>query len=154
LRAVGGQRREEEVEQSRRAAEARRREGERKEALRQQAIKEARERATLEAKQRMGDMAKKAQRLVPNARETFLAGEYPSDPFDRALKAQVHPLGATGLDAEEEAVRAHLKVYQEQEKRQQAERRQAPTQGRGRGRGGPARSRLRDYDSGPSFDPF
>jgi len=122
--------------------------------LRQQAVRDARERAVREAKERLGDMAKKAQRLAPDAREQFLAGEYPSDPFDRALKAHSHPLGTVGLDAEEKAVRAHLKVYQEQERRQQAERVQAPTQGRGRGRGGPSRSRSRDYDRGPSFDPF
>ncbi|MFT9325504.1 MAG: MobQ family relaxase, partial [Acetobacter sp.] len=113
LRAVGGQRREEEAEQARRAAEARRREEGRKEALRQQALREARERATREAKERLGDMAKKAQRLAPDAREQFLAGEYPSDPFNRVLKAQGHPLGTAGLDAEEKALRAHLKVYQE-----------------------------------------
>lgn len=138
LRAVGGQRREEE----------------RKEALRQQALREARERATREAKERLADMAKKAQRLSPDAREQFLAGEYPSDPFDRALKAHNHPLGTVGLDAEEKAVKVHLTVYREQEKRQQAERQQEPARGRGRGRGGPSRSRSRDYDSGPSFDPF
>jgi len=89
-------------------------------------------------------MAKKAQRLAPDAREQFLTGEYPSDPFDRALTAHSHPLGTAGLDAEEKAVRAHLKVYQEQEKRQKAP-------ARGRGRGGPSRSRSRDYDSGPDF---
>lgn len=149
LRAVGGQRREEEAEQTRRGAEARRREEERKEALRQQALKEARELAVREAKERMGEMAKKVRRFAPDARETFLAGEYPSDPFDRALKAQGHPLGTAGLDAEEKAVKAHLKVYQEQEKRQQTERQQTPARGRGRGR--PSRSRSRDYDSGPDF---
>lgn len=137
LRAVGGQRREEEAEQARRAAEARRHQEERKEALRQQAQKEAKDRAVREAKERMIDMVKKAQRLAPDAREKFLGGEYPSDLFDRILKAQGHPLGAAGLDAEEKAVKAHLKVYQEQEKRQQAERQQAPA----RGRGGPYRSR-------------
>lgn len=121
-------------EQARRAAEARRREEERKEALRQQALREeARERAMQEAKERMADIAKRAQRLPPDAREQFLAGEYPSDPFDRALKAHSHPLGTAGLDAEEKAVRAHLKVYQVQEKRQQAERMQVPA------RGGPSR---------------
>ncbi|GAO00959.1 conjugal exonuclease V alpha subunit TraA/mobilization protein essential for specific plasmid transfer MobA/MobL [Komagataeibacter xylinus NBRC 13693] len=151
LRAVGAKRRDQEIEQARQAAEARRREEERKEALRQQALRDARERAVQEAKERMGGMAKRVQRLAPDARENFLAGEYPSDPFSRILKAQGHPLGIAGLDAEEKAVRAHLKVYQEQEKRQQAERVQAPTQGRGRGRGGPSRSRSRDYDSGPSF---
>jgi len=122
LRAVGGQRREEER-------------------------REARERAVQEAKGRMVDIAKKAQRLAPDAREKFLAGEYPSDPFDRALKAHRHPLGAAGLDAEEKAVKAHLKVYQEQEKSQQAGRQKAPA----RGRRGPSRSQSRDYDSGPDF---
>ena len=151
LRAVGSQRREEEAEQARRAAEAHRREEERREALRQQSLREARERAVQEAKGRMADIAKKAQRLAPDVREKFLAGEYPSDPFDRALKAHRHPLGTAGLDAEEKAVKAHLKVYQEQEKSQQAERQQAPARGRGRGRGGPSRSRSRDYDSGPDF---
>lgn len=129
-------------EQARRAAEARRREEERR---------EARERAMQEAKERMADIAKRAQRLAPDAREQFLAGEYPSDPFDRALNAHRHPLGTAGLDAEEKAVRAHLKVHQEQGKRQQGERQQVPARGHGRGRGGPSRSRLRDYDSGPSF---
>lgn len=138
-------------EQARRAAEARRREEERKEALRQQALREARERAMQEAKERMADIAKRAQRLAPDAREQFLAGEYPSDPFDRALNAHRHPLGTAGLDAEEKAVRAHLKVHQEQGKRQQGERQQVPARGHGRGRGGPSRSRSRDYDSGPSF---
>ncbi|KXV22617.1 conjugal transfer protein TraA, partial [Acetobacter malorum] len=152
LRAIGSQRQEELAEQARRAAEAHRREEERREALRQQSLREARERAVQEAKGRMADIAKKAQRLAPDAREKFLAGEYPSDPFNRALKAHRHPLGTTGLDAEEKAVKAHLKVYQEQEKRQQAERQQAPARGRGRGRGGPSRSRSRDYDSGPSYD--
>ncbi|OAG77182.1 conjugal transfer protein TraA [Acetobacter malorum] len=117
--------------------------------MRQQALRDARERAVREAKERMTDIAKRAQRLPPDAREQFLAGEYPSDPFDRALKAHSHPLGTAGLDAEEKAVRAHLKVYQVQEKRQQAERVQVPTQGRGRG--GPSRSRSRDYDRGPDF---
>jgi len=149
LRVKGKQEAE---EQARRAAEARRREEERKEALRQQALRETRERAAREAKERLGDMAKKAQRLAPDAREQFLAGEYPSDPFSRALKAHRHPLGTAGLDAEEKALRAHLKVYQEQEKRQQAERAQAPTRGHGRGRGGPSRSRSMDYDNGPDFD--
>lgn len=147
MRAVGAKRRDQEIEQARQAAEARRREEERKASLRQQALREARERATREAKERLADMVKKAQRLAPDAREQFLAGEYPSDPFSRVLKAQGHPLGTAGLDAEEKALRAHLKVYQEQEKRQQAERAQAPA----RGRGGPSRSRSRDYDSGPSF---
>lgn len=137
------------AEQARQAAEARRREEERKEVLRQQALREARERAVQEAKERMADMAKRVQRLAPDAREAFLAGEYPSDPFDRALKAHRHSLGTAGLDAEEKAVRAHLKVHQEQEKRQKAERQQAPA--RGRGRRGPSRSRSRDYDSGPDF---
>jgi len=146
LRVKGKQEAE---EQARRAAEARRREEERKEALRQQALREARERAAREAKERLGDMAKKAQRLALDDREQFLAGEYPSDPFSRALKAHRHPLGTAGLDAEEKALRAHLKVYQEQERRQQAERAQVPA--RGRGRGGPSRSRSRDYDSGPDF---
>lgn len=146
LRAVGGLRHEEEAERARRAAEARRREEERKEFLRQQELREARERATREAKERLGDMAMKAQRLAPDAREQFLAGEYPPDPFDRVLKACRHPLGADGLDAEEKAVKAHLKAYQEQEQRQQA-----PSRGRGRGRGGLSRSRSRDYDSGPGF---
>ncbi|MBS0961447.1 MobQ family relaxase [Acetobacter thailandicus] len=140
LRAVGGQRREEEAEQARR-------EGERRKALRQKALREDRERAVQEAKERMADMAKRVQRLAPDARETFLAGEYPSDPFDRALKAHRHPLGTAGLDAEEKAVKAHLKVYQEQEKSQQAERQKAPV----RGRRGPSRSQSRDYDSGPDF---
>lgn len=100
----------------------------------------------------MGDMAQRVQRLVPDAIEKFLAGKkYPSDLFDRALKAHRHPLGISGLDAEEKAVRAHLKVYQGQEKRQQTERVQAPTRGYGWGRGGPSRSRARDYDSGPDF---
>ncbi|WP_264996230.1 MobQ family relaxase, partial [Kozakia baliensis] len=151
LRAVGALRQEELAEQARRAAEALRREDERREALRQQALREARERAVQEAKGRMTDIAKKAQRLTPDAREKFLAGEYPSDPFDRALKAHRHPLGTAGLDAEEKAVKAHLKVYQEQERRQQAERQRAPARGHGRGRGGPSRSRSRDYDSGPDF---
>jgi hypothetical protein len=148
LRAVGGLRREEEAERARRAAEARRREEERKDFLCQQELREARERATREAKVRLDDMAMKAQRLAPDAREHFLAGEYPPDPFDRALKACRHPLGADGLDAEEKSVRAHLTAYQEQ--RQQTEREQAPS----RGRGGLSRSRSRGYDSGPSFDPF
>jgi len=97
----------------------------------------------------MADIVKKAQRLAPDAREKFLAGEYPSDPFDRALKAHRHPLGTAGLDAEEKAVRAHLKACQEQEARQQVERRQAPA--RGRGRGSLSRSRSQDYDNGPDF---
>jgi len=119
--------------------------------LRQQALRDARERAVQEAKERMGDIAKRVQRLAPDARDKFLAGEYPSDPFDRVLKAHRHPLGTTGLDAEEKAVRAHLKVYQEQEKRQQTEKVQAPTRGYGRGRGRPSLSRSRDYDRGPDF---
>lgn len=102
-----------------------------------------------EAKERMGDMAQRVLRLAPDVRERFLADEYPSDPFDRVLKGQAHPLGTAGLDAEEKAVRAHLKTYQEHEKRQLSERQQAPA--RGRGRGGPSRSRSRGYDSGPDF---
>jgi len=54
LRAVGGQRREEEAEQARRAAEAHRREEERR---------EARERAVWEAKERMTNIAKKVQQV-------------------------------------------------------------------------------------------
>lgn len=75
----------------------------------------------------MSDMAKRMQRLTPDARKQFLAGEYPSDPFGRVMKAQRHPLGTAGLDVEEMAVRAHLKVHQKHEKRQQTERQQ--TQG-------------------------
>jgi len=149
LRAKGKQEAE---EQARREEEARRREAERKEALRQKELRDARERAEREAKARLGDMAKKAERLAPDAREQFLADEYPSDPFSRSLKAHRHPLGTAGLDAEEKAVRAHLKVCQEQERREQSERVKAPA--RGHGRGGPSRSRSRDYDSGPSLDPF
>jgi len=126
-------------EQARRVAEARRREEARKEALRQQALRDARERAVQEAKERVGDMTKRMQRLAPDAREKFLAGEYPSDPFDRALKAHRHPLGGAGLAAEEKAIRVHLKGYQEEEKRQQAERQQVLAHGRG----GPSRSRSR-----------
>jgi len=133
LRAVGMQRREEE----------------RREALRQQSLREARERAVQEAKGRMADIAKKAQRLASDDREKFLAGEYPSDPFDRALKAHRHPLGTAGMDAEEKAVRAHLKVYLEQEKSQQAKRQQEPV--RGRGRGSLSRSRSKGIDRGPDF---
>jgi len=151
LRVKGKQEAE---ERARRAEETRKLEEAHREVLRQRAIREARERAVHESKTRLEDMTRKVQRLAPDARESFLVGEYPSDPFDRALKANRHPLGAAGLDAEEKAVRVHLKVYQEQEKRQQTERQQAPARGRGRGRGGPSRSRSRDYDSGPSFDPF
>lgn len=91
----------------------------------------------------MGDMAQRVQRLVPDAIEKFLAGKkYPSDLFDRALKAHRHPLGISGLDAEEKAVKAHLKMYQEHEKCQQIERSQVPERGHGRSRG---------HDSGPDF---
>jgi len=140
LRVKGKQEAEERV---RRAEEARKLEETHRELLRQRAIREARERAVQEAKERMADIAKRVMRLASDAREKFLAEEYPSDPFSRVLKAQDHLLGTAGLDAEEKAVRAQLKVYQEQEKRQKTKRQQAPMQGCGRG--GLTRSRSRNY---------
>lgn len=151
LRAAGNDLLKEEAEQARRAAEARRREEERLMAKLVQERRAAKERALKDAESRKVEMVRRVERLSPDARERFLATEYPADPFERVLKGYDHPLGAAGLDAEEKAVRAHLKVYQEQEKRQQAERAQAPARGRGRGRGGPSRSRSWDYDSGPDF---
>ena len=148
LRVKGKQEAE---ERARREEEARRREEAHREVLRQQAIREARERAVHESKIRLEEMSKKVQRLAPDARESFLACEYPSDPFSRVLKAQGHPLGSAGLAAEEKAVRERLQAYQDQEKRQKAEAQRAPDRGRGRGRGGPSRSRSLDYDSGPDF---
>ncbi|WP_304515914.1 MobQ family relaxase, partial [Acetobacter tropicalis] len=148
LRVKGKQEAE---ERARRAEEARKLEEAHREVLRQQAIREARERAVHESKARLEEMTRNVQRLAPDARESFLAREYPSDPFSRALKAHSHPMGSTGLSAEEKAVRERLQVYQEQEKRQKAEVQRAPVRGRGRGRGGPSRSRSLDYDSGPDF---
>lgn len=152
LRAVGAKRRDQEIEQARQAAEARRREEKRVMAKLEQERIAAKEKALKDAESRKVDMVRHVKRLSPDARERFLATEYPADPFERVVKGCDHPLGTAGLNAEEKAVRAHMKVYQEQEKRQQAERAQAPARGRGRGRGGPSRSRSRDYDNGPSYD--
>jgi len=148
LRVKGKQEAE---ERARRAEEARKLEEAHREVLRQRAIREAKEQAVHESKTRLEDMTRKVRSLAPDARESFLACEYPSDPFSRALKAHSHPLGSAGLSAEEKAIRERLRVYQEQEKRQKAEVKRAPVRGRGRGRGGPSRSRSLDYDSGPDF---
>lgn len=133
LRVKGKQEAE---ERARRAEEARKLEEAHREVLRQRAIREAREQAVQRSKARLEDMAKKVRSLAPDARESFLACEYPSDPFSRILKAHRHPLGNAGLSAEEKAVRERLQVYQEQEKRQKAEAQRAPVRCRGRGRGG------------------
>ncbi|WP_099349454.1 MobQ family relaxase [Acetobacter aceti] len=149
LRAAGNDLRKEEAEQARQAAEARRREKERLMAKLEQERRAAKEKALKDAESRKVDMVRRVKRLSPDAREKFLATEYPADPFERVVKGSDHPLGTAGLNAEEKVVRAELKVHQAQEKRQQVERTQAPS--RGCSRGGPSRSRSRDYDNGPDF---
>jgi hypothetical protein len=78
--------------------------------------------------------------MAPDVREKFLVREYLSDSFDRMLKTHRHPLDAAGLMPRRKLLERTCKVYQDQEKRQQAERVPALMRGRGRGRGGPSRS--------------